>query len=99
MTNSSIQDANTSIPHGDNDIDMADANTNNNSQWAINPTFHFASDVLLAQQMEKISQSMANIIKGMYQNSVLVVHRQHESNAKALRIKKVATKQRVIQKA
>ena len=49
--------------------------------------------------MEKISQTMANVIKGMYQNSILVFHRQLESNAKALRIKKVATKQRVIQTA
>ena len=35
----------------------------------------------------------------MYQNSVLVFHRQLKSNAKAFRIKKVATKQCVIQKA
>ena len=78
---------------------MADASTNNNAHGTPNPTFHYASDVFLAQQIEKISQSMANVIKGMYQNSVLVFHRQLESNAKALRIKKVATKQRVIQKA
>lgn len=99
MTNAAIQNVNTSTHHGDNDVDMADASTNNNAHGTPNPTFHYASDVFLAQQIEKISQSMANVIKGMYQNSVLVFHRQLESNAKALRIKKVATKQRVIQKA
>ena len=99
ITNEAIQNVNTSNPHGDNDVNMADATTNNNAQGRPIPTFNYAGDVLLAQQMEKISQTMANVIKGMYQNSILVFHRQLEANAKAHRIKKVATKQRVILKA
>lgn len=98
-TTTAIQNINQPNGGGDESMEV-DATPNIQNGNNIAPSgFTTALEVHNWAQKSAIANQLAKIVKGSFKTPLLVYHHQLDANAKALRIKKVATKQRVVAQA